>query len=110
MHNHELRCEVIRDKAAHNRAMEEAERRKVVFASTPAIHSAPACSRFLNKIGLLPDGLAAQAQDERVLPAMIASGYRIPLHKLNEALANTTLDTYQKIVIKNRLSAVGLLD
>lgn len=110
MEYHELKCEVIKDKAAFNRAHEEAEAAKISFASTPAMQSAPACARFLGKIGVMAAGLAAQAEaDERVLPGLIASGYKIPLHKLNDALARTTLSLDQRFAVKTRLSAIGLI-
>ena len=104
----DLRCEVVRDKAAFNREKEAIEASKIAFASTSAMQSAPACARFLNKIGVMPSGLAAQCEaDERVLPSR--RWIQNPLHKLNDALARTTLTLDQKFVVKSRLSALRLI-
>ena len=111
MENYQLRCEAIKDMSAFNRARDDAEAAKIVLPPSPALGSAAACARFLGKIGLIGASLEAAAQEnENVLPNMIAAGFRIDLHQLNDALAKTTLDTYGRIVVKNRLSAVGLID
>jgi hypothetical protein len=101
----------VQSRADYEKEVEAAEAAKIVLPPSPALGSAAACARFLGKIGLIGASLEAAAQaNEHVLPNLISAGFRIPLHKLNEALAKTTLDTYGRIVVKNRLSAVGLID
>jgi hypothetical protein len=65
---------------------------------------------FLDRVGLLPRGLRVSAsQAANVIEAMVASGRRLGVHDVDEALAKTTLNSFGRMFTKARLGELGLL-
>ena len=92
------------------KAQAAAERELIKFPPLPALHSEKAVMTFLDKLDLLPRGISAAAvSQEGVVDRLIASGYRLDIHKLDEALARTTLNSFGRTFTKARLSELGLL-
>jgi hypothetical protein len=88
----------------------ESERAKIAVGTLPALGTEPAVMRFLDRIGLLPRGITASAaSQEGVIDRLMAAGFRLDVHTLDEKLANTTLSTTGKIMAKARLGQLGLI-
>lgn len=98
----------VQSRADYEREMEAIEAAKINV--NPTLGTAPATARFLRSCGLMPHGLASQCEaDARLLPSLIASGYKLELHRVDAAFAATTMSTDQKFQAKARLIALGLL-
>lgn len=93
-------------------AAKEADRMKIAMpAQGPALQSAEAIYRFLDNVGLLPFGIRASTPQKQVdaINILRTNGWTIDVHTLDQALANTTLSSFGRMMTKARLGEVGFL-
>jgi hypothetical protein len=91
-------------------AQAAAEREKIPFPPLPALHSEAAVMRFLDRLDLLPRGISASAaSQEGVIDRLIASGFKLNVYDLDQALARTTLNSFGRMFVKARLGELALI-
>ncbi len=88
----------------------EAERQKIaVTPQGPALQTPEAALRFLDRVGLLPKGIQASASNAEAVLDYIASRGGLSIYEVDQALANTTLSSFGKMVTKAQLGKLGLI-